>query len=125
MAIQHPVLIRNALCDLVTRMLDLGDGPGKLVLQTAAGQTVATLIFGVPAFAAAIDGVAVANEIAADISAIGGTVTRASARDGFDNEIFSCRVTVFGNGGDIELSSVMVPPGQTVSLSSLTYTALL
>jgi len=111
------------MADAVCSKLDLGSGNGKLVFQTSSSQTVATLLFTKPAFAAASAGLAVAATISSDTNAAGGTIAKASAQDSTGLEVFNCAVTAPGGGGDIVLSSVVISPGQTVSLSGLTYTA--
>lgn len=123
MSVTHPTAIRNALADYVVDLLDAGSGPGYIELQTSGDVEVATLVFSDPAFGSATGGVATANTITPDTNATGGTVAKAKFFDSDNNLVFSCSVTGSGGGGDIELSSAVVSPGQTVTLTSLTYTA--
>ena len=123
MAVTHPVAIRTLLADTVVDQIDLNTPPGKIVMQTSGGTTVATLTFSNPAFGAASSGVATASAITSDTSAVGGTVAKAEFRQGGGTAIVLCSVTATGGGGDITLSSVVVSAGQTVSITSLTYTA--
>ncbi len=106
MAVTHPLAVRQGIANFVVDQLDEGTPPGTLVIQTGGGATVATLTFSATAFGAA-DGSAVctANAITSDTNAVGGTITAT------------------GMGGDIQLSSVVISAGQTVAVSSLTYTA--
>jgi hypothetical protein len=123
MAVTHPSLVRSAIADLVCGQINEGTPPGKLVMQTAAAATVATLTFANPAFGAAAAGVATANPIVSDTAAVGGTIAKAELRNAAGTPKVLCSVTAGGGGGDIQLSSVVVSALQTVSMSALTYTA--
>lgn len=123
MAVTHPVAIRSGIADYVVDQIDLNTPPGKLIMQTIGGTTVATLTFSNPAFGAAASGVATAAAITADSSAVGGTVAKAELRQGGGTPVVLCSVTATGGGGDITLNSIIISAGQTVSISSLTYTA--
>lgn len=123
MAVIHTTATRNALADLIDDRVNAGAGPGTLVFQTAADAEVATLTFSDPAFGAAAAGVITAAAIASDTSATGGTITKARFFDSNALEVLQCSVTATGGGGDIELNSVIVSAGQSVSVTSLTYAA--
>lgn len=123
MAVTHPTAVRNAVADLVVDRIDAGAGAGTLEMQTSGDVEVATLTFSDPAFGAASSGVATASAITSDTNATGGTIAKARAKDSTGTEVFACSVTASGGGGDIELSSVVVSAGQTVAVTSLTYTA--
>ena len=121
MAVTHPTATRNGLTDYAVDQLDLNTPPGKLVMQTAGGAAVATLTFANPAFGAAAGGTATANAIVDDTNAVGGTIAKAELRQGNATPIILCSVTATGGGGDIQMNSVVVSAGQTVRVSSLTY----
>ncbi len=123
MAVTHPTAVRNAIADLVVDRIDAGSGAGTLEFQTSGDVEVATLTFSDPAFGSASSGTATASAITSDTSATGGTIAKARAKDSTGTEVFACSVTATGGGGDIQLSSVSVSSGQTVAVSSLTYTA--
>lgn len=123
MAVTHPTAIRDGISNYVVDQLDLSSPPGKLVLQTSGGVTVATLTFSNPAFGNSSAGVATASAISADTNAIGGTIAKAELRQGGATPIILCSVTATGGGGDIQLNSVIVSAGQQVSITALTYTA--
>lgn len=123
MAVTHPVAVRNIAADAVTATIDVG-GAGSLIFQTAGLAEVATLPFSATAFGAAAAGTATANAITDDASATGGTTDNFKIQDGAASDAgFAGSVTVTAGGGDIELSSVVIGPGDTVSMTSLTYTA--
>lgn len=124
MTVTHPTVTRTAIADTVVDAIDSGGGAGTLQFQTAGSVAVATLTFGATAFGAAVAGVATANAITSDTNAAGGTIAKALTRDSAAvAKGFACSVTATGGGGDIELNSVVVSAGQTVGLTSLTYTA--
>lgn len=123
MSVVHVTAIRNALANLVVDAIDAGAAAGYLSFQTSGDVEVARLPMSDPAFGAASSGVATASAITSDTNADGGTVAKAKFFDSDDTEVFSCSVTASGGGGDIELSAVVVTAGQTVAMTSLTYTA--
>ena len=123
MAVTHPALVRTGIADFVVDQLDEGTPPGTLVFQTSGDVEVATLTFANPAFGAAANGTATAGAVVSDTSATGGTIAKARWKNNAGTDKVLCSVTATGGGGDIELSSVVVSAGQTVSLSSLTYSA--
>lgn len=118
MAVTHPTAsVRNGLADHIVDQLD----GGTLEFQTSGGTEVATLTFGTPAFGAAATGTATANAITSDTSATGGTVARAQLKSSGATVIVQCDVGT--SGSDINLSSLSVGAGDTVSVSALTYSA--
>ena len=123
MAVTHPTLVRTGIADFVVDQIDEGVPPGLLVMQTSGDVEVATLTFANPAFGAAASGTATAGAIVSDTNATGGTIAKARFKNAASTDKVICSVTGTGGGGDIELSSVVVSAGQTVSLSSLTYSA--
>jgi hypothetical protein len=123
MAVTHPTATRDGICNYVVDQLDINTPPGKIIMQTAASATVATLTFANPAFGNSTSGVATANAIVADTNAVGGTISKAELRQGGATAIVLCSVTATGGGGDIQLNSVVISAGQQVSLTSLTYAA--
>lgn len=123
MAVTHPTAVRNGIADFVVDQLDEGTPPGTLVFQTSGDVEVATLPFSATAFGAAAGGTATAAAITSDTSATGGTIAKARLKNAAGTDKIICSVTATGGGGDIELSSVIISAGQTVSISSLTYSA--
>lgn len=116
---------RNAACDAIVDLVDAGAGAGTLELKSAASTTsgtneVATLTFSDPAFGAAAAGVATASAITDDSSATGGTANDATFFDSNNNAVLQCDVAA--SGSDINLSSISIGAGDTVSITSLTVT---
>lgn len=120
MAVTHPAAVRSIAADAILATIGAS---GKLVFLTAGSVVVATLLFSATAFGAAASGVATANAIASDTNAVGGTIAKAEFQTSAGVAKVLCSVTATGGGGDIQLSSVIISAGQTVSISSLTYTA--
>jgi hypothetical protein len=111
---------RNSAANAIAALMDEGAGAGKLVFRTAGDVEVATLTFTDPAFGAAATGVVTASPITEDASATGGTTTKATLEDS-DSEVM-ITATVGTSGADINLSSVAIGAGDTVSMTSLTMT---
>ena len=125
MAITHPATIRNLLADLVVDLIDQGsvNAAGLIEIQDSGDVEVSSLDFSNPAFGSASAGVATANTIADDLSATGGTAAKFEFQDRDRNEVLSGAVTVTGGGGDLELSTVIIPVGGVVQITAFTYTA--
>ena len=125
MAVTHPTAVRNGIADYVVDLLDVGstNAAGQIELQTSGDVEVATLAMSNPAFGAAASGIATANSITDDSSATGGTVAKGVLQDRDEGDVVLFSVTATGGGGDLELSSVSVGAGDTVQITSLTYTA--
>ncbi len=121
MSVTHPTAVRTGIADFVVDQLDEGSPPGYLEFQTSGDVEVATLPFSSTAFGGASSGTATANAISSDTSATGGTIAKARLKNAAGTDKIICSVTGGGGGGDIELSSVVVSAGQTVSMSALTY----
>jgi hypothetical protein len=127
MAVTHPAAFRTTVADLVDSTLGT---TAKLVFRltgTAAspGTAVATLSFGNPAFGAAASGVITANAITSDTNATGNAsaVATATLETGGGTVVVHCAVG--SSGSDINMSGgLTVGAGDTVSCSSLTYTAM-
>jgi hypothetical protein len=127
MATTHPVAFRNTVADLVDSTLST---TAKLVFRltgtaAAPGTAVATLSFGNPAFGAASSGTITANSITSDTNATGNAspVATATMETGGGTVVVHCAVAA--SGSDINMTGgLTVGAGDTVSCSSLTYTAM-
>lgn len=110
----------TAMCNALVDLIDAGAGAGYIQFETSGDVEVATLTFSDPAFGNASNGVATANAISDDTSATGGTVAQASFYDSNNVKILEC--TCGTSGAEINLSSLTIGAGDTVSISSLTMT---
>ena len=127
MAVTHSTPARNAATDAVTALIGAS---GNLVFRLAGnigapGAAVATLPLSATAFGAAASGTATANAITSDTNAAGNAspVANASLQTSGATLIIHCAVAA--SGSDINMTNgLTVAAGDTVSCSSLTYTAL-
>ncbi len=127
MAVTHPTAFRNTVADLVDS--ELGT-TAKLVFRLSGsagspGTAVATLAFGNPAFGSSSSGTITANSITSDTNATGNAspVATATMETGAGTVIVHCAVAA--SGSDINLTGgLTIGAGDTVSCSSLTYTAM-
>lgn len=138
--LEHPDNIRNLIADTVVDRIDAGGAAGKLIfydtgtVHAGGNAVIAELTFSSTAFGAAANGVATAAAITADTNTLApgngwssgdsSTVTYFEVQDSNGNTIFTGDVTDDDTGtGSIQLSSVNIGTGDTISVSSLTYTA--
>lgn len=127
MAVTHSTAARNAATDAVTALIGAS---GKLAFRLtgtvgAPGTVVATLSLSATAFAASSGGTATANAITSDTNATGNAspVATATLQTSGGTVVIHCAVAA--SGSDINMSNgLTVAAGDTVSCSSLTYTAL-
>ena len=128
MAVTHSTAARDAATNAV---VDLLDGAGsKLVFRLtgtlgAPGAAVATLIMATPAFGASSSGTATAGAIASDTNAAGNASAVATATLQTSGDVIAIHCAVAASGSDINMTNgLTVAAADTVSCSSLTYTAL-
>lgn len=128
MSVTHSTASRDAATNAVVDQLD-GAG-SKLVFRVGGtvgspGTAVATLTFSTPAFGASSSGTATAGAITSDTNATGNAspVSKASLETSGATIAIYCDVAA--SASDINMSNgLTVAAGDTVSCSSLTYTAL-
>lgn len=118
MAISHTTTVRNGISDYVVDQLNTG----TLEFQTSGDVEVATLTLAATAFGASASGIATAGTITADSSATGGTIAKFVLKTSGGTVILSGTAGSVGTE-DIVLSTATIGSGDTVSCSSLTYTA--
>jgi hypothetical protein len=129
MAVTHSTTARDAATNAV---VDLLDGAGsKLVFRTSPssvaspGTAVATLTFATPAFGASSSGTATAGTITSDTAAAGNASPVAFASLQTSANTIHIHCAVAASGSDINMTNgLTVAANDTVSCSSLTYTAL-
>ena len=127
MAVTHSTAARNAATDAVTALIGAS---GNLVFRLtgtigAPGTAVATLPLSADAFGDSSSGTATANAITSDTNATGNAspVATASLQTSGATLVIHCAVAA--SASDINMSNgLTVASGDTVSCSSLTYTAL-
>ncbi len=128
MAVTHSTAARD---DATNAVVDALDGAGsKLVFRVggtvgAPGTAVATLVMATPAFGASSSGTATAGAIASDTNATGNASAVSTASLQTSADVLRIYCAVAASGSDINLTNgLTVASGDTVSCSSLTYTAL-
>lgn len=127
MSVTHSTAIRNGATDYVTGQL--GSSP-RLVFRLSGtvgspGTAVATLVMSATPFGASSGGTAAANSIADDSSATGNASPVATATLQTSGGTVCVHCAVAASGSDINMSGgLTIGAGDTVSCSSLTYTAL-
>lgn len=128
MAVTHSTAARNAATDAVTALISTS---GNLVFRispssvASPGTAVATLPLSATAFAASSSGTATANAISADTNAAGNASPVAFATLQTSAAVIVIQCAVAASASDINMTGgLTVAAGDTVSCSSLTYTAL-
>lgn len=124
MAVTHATATRQAMADAALNLINGGSGDptGDLTFVTSADAILCICNFSATAFGATNgSGVATANAISSGTVSGSGTIAKALFRNKSNTEILRCAVST--SGSDINLSSVTVNTNDTISISSLTYTA--
>lgn len=127
MSVTHSTAARNAACDAVTALIG-ASGNLKFRLSGTVGSpgtAVATCPLSADAFGDASSGTATANAISSDTNATGNAspVATATLETSAGTVVIHCAVA--GSGSDINMTNgLTIAAGDTVSVSSLTYTAL-
>lgn len=124
MAVTYTTAVKNARLDAVTTQIDAGAGAGKLEIGTTGmGTVLATVTLADPSAAAAASGVLTfsgfpRSDTSADAT---GTAAEARIRDSNNTNIIT-GLSVGTSGSDINLDSVSITAGQTVTITSATIT---
>lgn len=125
MAVTHSTAARNAATDAVTALIGAS---GRLRFRgagtvSAPGTSFANLALSATAFGASSNGTATANAITSDTNTSAGTVSTATLETSGGTVVIHCAVAA--SGSDINMTNgLTLASGDTVSCSSLTYTAL-
>lgn len=124
MAVTLTTAARNAACNAIVDLLDVGAGANATIsFQTSADLEVCVCDMAATAFGNAATGVATAAAIAQGVvagSANPSTIAKALFKDQDGAEVFRCAVGT--SGSDINLSSVGVNDDDTIDITSLTFT---
>lgn len=128
MSVTHSTTARDAATNAVVDLLDAAGS--KLVFRVGGtlgspGTAAATLTFSTPAFGASSSGTATAGSITSDTNATGNAsaVSKASLETSGGTIHLYCDVAA--SASDINMSNgLTIAAGDTVTCTSLTYTAL-
>lgn len=120
MAITLATQARNAACDAIVDAVDVGAGTeGTLEIQ--AGATVlATFTLANPAFGDAAAGVATLNSVSDVTASATGTADSFEVKDADGDVVYDG--TVAESGGDLTITNTDINSGDTVSITSHTFT---
>jgi hypothetical protein len=126
MTIAHSTATRTAAADLVVDRIDAGAAEGVIKFYTAGfGALMATITFADPAFAAGASGAATMTPgaLTGTIS-LAGTNVMAKFRieDSDANEVLTGDVGL--SGADINLTNTTFNQNDTITINSITYTAM-
>lgn len=126
MAVTHSNALKEAIGNLVADAHDVGstDAGGDVHLRDST-TSIAILTLSATAFGAAngTTGVVTAASMPKTTTAVaGGDVDNFQTRDKDNTVLLSGTVTATGMGGDMEMDNPTVVNGQTVNLTSMTYT---
>ena len=127
MSLTHSTAARNAATDAVTNLIGASGNLKFRLTGTigAPGAVVATCPLSATAFGASASGTATANAITSDTNAAGNASAVATATLETSAGTIVIHMAVAASGSDINMSNgLTVAAGDTVSVSSLTYTAL-
>lgn len=126
MAITHTTAVRNVLADTFDDQVNAGttDAGGDVVISDNP-TVVVTITFQNPAFGAAATGVITLAGVPLSntASATGAAVDEFIIQNRDNTQVLDGTVTVTSGGGDIEVNNTSINSGQTVEITSMTYTA--
>ena len=117
---------RNGSANAVVDLIDTGSGAanGQIrIFNSGRSTLLSTLNFSAVAFGDAATGVATANAIAADTNAAAtGTAAEFVIVNKAGTEILRGTITDTAGSGDMKLSRTNITAGDTVSITSMTFT---
>lgn len=134
MTTRIPTASRNAIIDALTALFNAGSGPGVVQIRSgsqpasandaASGTLLATITLSDPGFGAGALGIATADitpalEVAASNS---GTAGWYRGLDSDAATVIDGSVTATGGGGDLQLNTVSVLSGVSVTITAWTIT---
>ena len=112
---------RNAIADVMSELIDAGQGSGRIELLAADGRVLAVLHFADPSAPPAKGATLTFHPIHEDGSARAtGTATKARITDSDGDEVFRCDVTDLKGDGVIKLNTTSIVAGGPVRLTSFT-----
>lgn len=132
MALTLPTASRNAMCNALVDLFDLGAGAGTIEIRSgtrpatandaATGTVLATVVLVDPAFGNAAVGVATLADPAPVTGTAAGTATWFRGLDSTGATVMDGSVTATGGGGDLTLATTTISVGLTVDVTGGTVT---
>ena len=120
MSVTHGATTRNSIADTVLAEIDIDIGAGYLEMQDSGGIEVATLPLSDPAGTVAAEKLTF-DTLTDDSSATGGTLAQFEIKSNGGTVKLAGAIGL--SGSDINASILTVDPGDSVQVSSLSYTA--
>lgn len=115
---------RNAMVEVVSKLIDAGGKAGRIELATKDGALLSVLRFSYPAAGDASNGILQFNPIMDDPAARGsGLATFANVTDSEGVVVFECDVTDPNGDGVIKLNSNEIAAGGPVRITSFKLSA--
>lgn len=116
-------LARNASCDAVVGLLDLGStyAAGRIGIYTADSSVITYMDLSNPAFRDSTDGTAISNFIYDSTSFFDATASYFNMLNRDSTVIWNGIISRSDGTGDMRLDSIIMPKDTTVSISSATY----
>lgn len=112
---------RNAIADVISDLIDVGEGPGRIELLSANGRVLAVLPFSDPCAPPAKNATLIFHPIKEDSSARAtGKASKARITDAYGDIVFVCDVTDLNGDGAIKLNTISIVAGGPVRLTSFT-----
>lgn len=114
---------KNTACDGIVDLIDVGSiSPyGALNIYTSDSTLITSMRLSNPAFADAIDGTSTANTIYDSTAYMDGTAATFDFYNRDSTWVWGGDVSLAGQGGILELSSLSIPKDTTVSISTARY----
>lgn len=118
MAITLPTATRNTLADAIDTLV----GTAGVLVYMDDTTDIASFSLDNPAFGAASTGTITLAAVSATTGITNGTVDKFEVRTSGATVIYSGTITATGGGGDITVDNTNITTGQTVNLTSHTFT---
>lgn len=126
MSVTFPLATKNARAQAIVNSVNAGttNPNGQVHLKDSGSNILSSHNMSNPAFLVVTNGVSIADAITDSVGLLAGAAVTFDIVDKDGTIIFSGTVGAVGSGADLESSSssVTVTIGETVSISSLTYT---
>ena len=124
MSIIKSTSARNAACDAVVDLIDIGStyAQGSLKIYDSDSSVLVSLNMSNPAYGDATAGISTAASITDSTAFADGTATSFSIFDRDGTSVFDGTVTTLGGGGDLELNPNYLVSDATISIDSASFT---
>lgn len=120
MALNKSTVAKNAACDAIVDLIDEGTSSpyGTLNVYTSDSTLITSIRLSNPSFSNSVDGTATANFIYDATALVDGTASSFGFYNRDSTFVWGGDITLPGDGGVMELSSLSIPVDTTVSIAS-------